>query len=232
MVKLRSQCKAPLTKTLTTAAIHVPVLFMSSAAEMTERHGRVLAELGELGLSLARDLHGRAKAAKDDAAAERMALAFHRVSRAVRMTLALEARLARERRLDWREDGARATHQGKERKAQVRAALARAVLSEAEGEAAETLLEAMDERLGEAAMADDFSEHAVEVHVARIRAELGLAAHAPANDAGPHAQAPAPRPSPSPSFGPPTPPDAGQGPEALNPHPAWQAAAPPGGWLG
>ncbi|HEY3695865.1 MAG TPA: hypothetical protein VGL30_09475 [Phenylobacterium sp.] len=45
---------------------------------MAERHSRVLAELAELGLALARGLAARAQAAETTEAAEGLALAFHR----------------------------------------------------------------------------------------------------------------------------------------------------------
>jgi hypothetical protein len=55
---------------------------------------------------------------------------------------------------------------------------------ETEGEAAESLLEDLDERLAEAALADNFTYSPVEAQVERIRAELGLAADS-ANDPEP-----------------------------------------------
>ena len=54
--------------------------------EMVERQGRMLAELSELGMSLARRTHERAMQAEDPDKAERLALAFHRLSRSVRQT--------------------------------------------------------------------------------------------------------------------------------------------------
>lgn len=71
---------------------------MSSSDDMAERHGRVLAELTELGLSLARALHDKAVTAEDPKLANDYALAFQRVSRSVRQSMALEAKLERDRR--------------------------------------------------------------------------------------------------------------------------------------
>lgn len=68
-----------------------------------ERQDAVLAELSELGLTLARELHARALAAETTAEAEKLALAFQRVSRGVRQTFALELKIERERRAAERE---------------------------------------------------------------------------------------------------------------------------------
>ena len=146
--------------------------------EMAERHGRMLSELAELGLSMARGLHGRVEAAAGVEEAQGLVLAFHRVSRSVRMSLALEARLARERAQGAREDRAEAVREAQDqvftRKAQVRAAVTRAVLAERENDEAETLLDALEDRVDEAALYDGFIASPVEAQIARIRTELGL----------------------------------------------------------
>ncbi len=81
------------------------------AQQRTERHLRMLAELGALGMDLARALHRRAMSeaaevpagAPSDATPHRAApqadpaLQFARIARAVRQTVALEARLAEDR---------------------------------------------------------------------------------------------------------------------------------------
>ena len=66
------------------------------AAEMAEKHARILGELAEFGLNLARKLHDQAMAAETPQETAELARAFHSVSRSVRQTLALEARLARD----------------------------------------------------------------------------------------------------------------------------------------
>ncbi|HEY3949003.1 hypothetical protein, partial [Phenylobacterium sp.] len=58
----RESRTGPPRKPLTPASIYVLVLFMSDAAARRERQDAVLAELSELGLSLARELHARALA--------------------------------------------------------------------------------------------------------------------------------------------------------------------------
>ncbi|MBS0332566.1 MAG: hypothetical protein JSS35_07350, partial [Proteobacteria bacterium] len=90
----------------------------------------MLAELSELGLSLARELHGRALAAETPAEADRLALAFQRVSRGVRQTFALELKIDRDRRAcdrdrkaEDREEAVRLAQQAAEaREAEARAA--------------------------------------------------------------------------------------------------------------
>jgi hypothetical protein len=119
---------------------------MPGATAKMERHDRVLAELSELGLTLARELHGRALAAGTAGTAEEaqaLSLAFHRISRSVRQTIGLEAKLDRERRRqdhDARREGERrADGAATPRKAQVRLAVERAIWTEAEGLEAERL---------------------------------------------------------------------------------------------
>jgi hypothetical protein len=156
---------------------------MATHPETAERQSRVLAELAELGLGLARGLAARAAAAETDAAAEGLALAFHRVSRSVRLTLALEVRLERERLQGVRETRKETVHAAETRKEQVRQALGRAIPTETESDEAERLWDALEERLDEEALYDAFVEGPVEACIARIRAGLGLPPTDPANDA-------------------------------------------------
>lgn len=71
----------------------------AAALERAERQGRVLAELGAIGMDLARALRDRVVGAADGGwEPAEAAMAFSRLSRAVRLTLALETRLAEEHR--------------------------------------------------------------------------------------------------------------------------------------
>ena len=81
------------------------------AADMAEKHGRILGELAEFGLALARKLHDQGIAAETPEETAELARAFHSVSRSVRQTLALEARLAREAARQDREDRGQAERQ-------------------------------------------------------------------------------------------------------------------------
>lgn len=153
---------------------------MANAADMTERHGRILAELSELGLALARGVQAQALAAEDPATVADLSLAFHRISRSVRQTLALEAKLERDRNRQDREDRADAVREAERRvqhrKAQVRIAVERLVWNEAEDDEAERLLADLENLLDEEALSDSFTEAPLDAHIARICKELGLAA--------------------------------------------------------
>jgi hypothetical protein len=152
---------------------------MSDATAKTERQDRILAELSELGLTLARGLHGRALAAETAEEAQALSLAFHRISRSVRQTIALETKLDRERSRqdsdDRREAARRNEASATRRKAQVRLAVERAIWTEAEGLEAERLLDELDDVLEEGALSDGFLDDPVAL-IARIQDDLGLAA--------------------------------------------------------
>jgi hypothetical protein len=158
---------------------------MDSVPDIAERHGRLLAELAELGMAAVRSLAARLDAATSREEAEGLALAFHRISRSVRLTLALESRLAAERRQGLREDRILTGRAVERRKDQVRAVVARQAYDEREADEAERLLEILDERLDEDALFEQFLSGPVEACIARIRKDLGLACADPANDAAP-----------------------------------------------
>jgi hypothetical protein len=153
-------------------------MFMSLAVEPTERRDRILTELSELGLDIARDLHARALAAETPEAAGELALAFQRVSRSVRQTLALEAKLERDRARQDREDRADAAREHTtrihRRRTQVRLAVERAIWTEAEGDEAERLVDDLDDLLDERVLDDDFDATPLDAQIDRIRADLGL----------------------------------------------------------
>ena len=71
-------------------------MFMLDAVEMAERHGRILARLSEVGLAHAERLHEQAMAAEAPKSAAELGLTFHRVSRSIRHSIALEAKLVRD----------------------------------------------------------------------------------------------------------------------------------------
>jgi hypothetical protein len=170
-------------KSLTIPNLYVLVLFVSTTTEMTDRHGALLGRLADLGMSLAEDLHARALAAKDEKSANDLALAFHRISRSLRQTLALEARLERERKLALREAAQREASETLDRVQKKRSVLRKAVAplawAEHEGDEAEDLLEDMEFWVYEASGEDDFLDTPVEVLISRLREAFGL----PASDA-------------------------------------------------
>jgi hypothetical protein len=151
---------------------------MSDDVKTAEREKRILGELAELGLSLARAVHERALAAETSAEMTELALAFHRTSRSVRQTLALESKLQRDGARRDREalvEAARAHETGvTRRKHQVRMAVERSIWTEAEGIEAERLVDELDDLLEEDSLADDFTAEPLEAHIARIRGDLGL----------------------------------------------------------
>ena len=153
---------------------------MSTSASLADRHGPILAELAEMGLSLARAAHGKALAAETPAELAEMTLAFHRISRSVRQTLALEAKLERDRLRLEREVRAEAVRDRAaavaRRKGQLRIAMERLVWTEADGDDAERLVDEIDDLLEEEVLGDGFLDDPVEAHIERLRADLGLAA--------------------------------------------------------
>ncbi|MDP3660944.1 hypothetical protein [Phenylobacterium sp.] len=151
---------------------------------MGERQGRVLAELAELGMTMARGLAARAQGASSDEAVLGLALAFHRVSRAVRMTLALESRLAQERREAVREDRVLANRACEIRKGQVRTALWREISHDYERDEALALLREVDAHLAEEVLFEDFGAMPLEACIAQVRKDLDLEAARAANDEG------------------------------------------------
>lgn len=70
---------------------------MSFEDDMRARHGRVLGELAETGMVMVRELSAAMLATDDRQTQAQLGLAYHRVSRAVRQTVALEFRLFYER---------------------------------------------------------------------------------------------------------------------------------------
>ncbi len=104
---------------------------MADAVEMTERHGKVLADLAEIGMTIAREVQGQVLAAETPEEKAKAAAAFPPVARAVRQCVALEAKLQRDLARQDREDRQEADREiGKlirRRKAQVRMHMSRAI---------------------------------------------------------------------------------------------------------
>jgi hypothetical protein len=163
--------------------------------EMAERHGRVLARLAELNLSAAERLHDRLVAAETNAEARDLGLALQRVSRSLRQTLLLEAKLARDARAAAREDVAEA-RAGREaevtaRKARVRHEVGRVAMEAGESpEDVETLLSDLDDRLDGYVRAHDFETATLDELVVAVCKDLGFAFDAHDLAAEPAAAAP------------------------------------------
>lgn len=152
---------------------------MSDRADMAERHGALLAQLAERGMALACALQERALAAETPAEMRDLALAFHRISRTVRQSLALEAKLARDGDRAAREARAEAERTGaaqaERRVAQVRAAVSRGIRDAYYGFDAENLEGELTERLEAEALDDRFLDEDLDAQIARLCADLGLA---------------------------------------------------------
>jgi hypothetical protein len=181
---------------------------MRDAAEMMQRHGRTLARLTELGLALAERTQAQAVAAldaEDPKAAADLGLTFHRISRSVRQSIALEAKLARDAARA-EQDAAAETERKRtailrdpvamlRRKAAVQEAIEKVIWNEREGEEADDLLDLLETRLTVGGFDDDFCLEPLEDHIARLCADLGLPLPSESTERPP--------PPPSPTWRPP-----------------------------
>lgn len=172
---------------------------MPAVQEMTERHTRLLERVAELSLSLAEKMHGLAMEAETPEAAAGYGLSFQRAARAVRQTVALEARLQRDLQRQEKDDAAETRRAAEaridHRKAQVKAKIGLLIWNEDEYEDSESLdLDAkLDDRLDAEAFGDHFTDEPLEAQIARLCAELGVetpqeedTAEHPASDADAH----------------------------------------------
>jgi hypothetical protein len=160
---------------LTTRPTYVLFLFMAeSDKDRAERHGRMCAELAEIGMKAVRKLSDRLEAAETDAEVETRALSLHRMSRDLRLTMALEERLVHERRKGFREERVDRQKAVEHRKKQVDHAVTERLYAEREGEDAEALLEKLDELLDEHRLYDEFLDRPLEAVIVELCKALGL----------------------------------------------------------
>ena len=160
-------------------------------AELTARHLRMLAELGDIGMELARDLRPSAPDADragagqnaDPGVEQRVdaALAYTRVARAVRQTVALAARLTAEARERGRQDvldeavrSAAERRRTKQKTERIRKLVEDAIASEADTGDAEGLRLDLDERLDDPEIEDELGRRPIGVVVLRICRDLGV----------------------------------------------------------
>jgi hypothetical protein len=149
-----------------------------SDKDRAERHGRMCAELGEIGMKAVRKLSDRLEAAETDVEVERCTRSLQRMSRDLRLTMALEERLVHERRKGFREARVDRQKAIAHRRKQVDHAVTGQVYAEREGEAAEALLKDLDSLLDEQTLYDDFLDRPLGAVIARLCRELGLAPYA------------------------------------------------------
>jgi len=156
----------------------------------------MLGELAELGLMVAKDLAVRARECEDADQAVALADAFQKVSRVVRLTLALDFKLDRDVAREAREaervgaeaaraeaaraalapQPARAPTPTEARKDRVGKLLHRLLWNESEGDSEEfdILREDLDARLDEAALSPDFEALPIETLARRVVADMGI----------------------------------------------------------
>jgi len=180
---------------------------MSRHTDKQARAEAMLGELAELGLMVARELAVRVRGCEDADEAVALAGAFDKATRAVRLTLALDAKLDRDAArdaavaaqaaraqaaADAKAEAARAAMQDRDdaraaaaadpvraRKARVRGLLNRLLWAESEGEAEDydVLVEDLNARLDEAALSPDFADLRIEALARRLAADMGLSGH-------------------------------------------------------
>ena len=152
---------------------------MATLADTTEARARRLARYAELAESIAEHLHDEILTAETAQDKRDLTLAFHRITRSARQTMALEAKLERDARLEVAADLARAERLAREpverRKAQIAAAVERLIWHEASGEAAEDLESLLGDIMDEEDLHDRYAEGPVEDHIRRLCIALGLA---------------------------------------------------------
>ena len=153
---------------------------MDSDAEMMQRHAALLARFAGQAASLAEDLHACALSAETREEKQAYGLAFHRMGRALRQTLALEAKLrkdaAREARGAEEHQAARKAEAVSSRRNAVKAEVTRLIWTEAERdtEARDHLELDLEERLFLEAAAETFLDQPIETVIERLASELGL----------------------------------------------------------
>jgi hypothetical protein len=161
-----------------------------AGAERAARQGRALQQLAEIGMAMARGLQERMAAAAGADEACELALAFTRVAKSVRLTIALEARLADDQQLRAETLAARAsqarTAAVADREARVEANTIRVsdavemaiVAHTAEfddgGYASEKLSERLSEHLKDRRETESFADIPVSVAVAQVCKALGV----------------------------------------------------------
>lgn len=154
---------------------------MSEAPAIADRDELMLAELAELDLALAKRLHACAMAAEDPEAVGALSRGYQRIARSLRQTLALKAKLKRDREADLRahpppppppprRDPGRIAR----RKDELRQAVRRVIWNEQEGEHADYLFDLLEDRLEQHGRAAAFGLEPLDEHIADLCADFGL----------------------------------------------------------
>ena len=151
---------------------------------MTERAARrlrMLQELAEIGMDLARGVRRQAleqPAPEPDAVepdAADLGLTFSRIAKAVRQTIALEARLEQDcQDRDQQAEADRTARRARARKAEIRRIVEQAIEADAHEDDVEHFLGELDERLQDDEDDADFADRPIGELVARICRHLGV----------------------------------------------------------
>jgi hypothetical protein len=152
---------------------------MDSDADMMARHIRLLARFAEQAASLAEDLCASALAAETLEEKQAASLAFHRMGRALRQTIALEARLRRDESRALREDRDEGVKleaaRVEKRKAHVKGTVERLIWTETEdADDAEDLVDRLESLVEAEAGVEGFAAEAPEAQIVRLCEILGL----------------------------------------------------------
>ncbi len=145
------------------------------SGDMAARHARMLARYAELSLELAEDVHASALAAEDPDSKARLVVGFQKLGRAMRQSIALEARFVRERAADAAQQAKAAVQR---RQDQVRAVVERRIFTELDPADAPAFLADLNERLDEEALYDGFDDEDLDDQIERLSADLGLTGEA------------------------------------------------------
>jgi hypothetical protein len=151
---------------------------MSTPPDTAEIRARRLARFAELAESIAEHLHDEILAAETAQDKRDLTLAFHRITRSARQTMALEAKLERDETLEivarLAEVERIAQEPVRRRKAQIAAAIERLIWHEREDDGVELSLKLSD-LMDEDDLHDRFAEGSAEDHIRRLCLALGLA---------------------------------------------------------
>jgi len=160
-------------------------MFMSPDTDIVDRDQQILGELAELDLALARHVHARALATDDPVQIADLSRAYQRMSRSVRQTLALKAKLKREAEQHARWLAARSPARAplspiQRRRLELDCAVARVIVAERETERPDwetredALFETLERTLDARVRNGDIGRGGLDDEVVALCADLGL----------------------------------------------------------
>jgi hypothetical protein len=147
---------------------------VQNAVVLLDRDEQMLSRLAELDLSAAEKTHAKLMSAEDTAEIAELGRTYQRLARSLRQTLALKARLTRERAAAERKRKPGDDPRVAARKAEVREALARFVWNEHEREDAESILDEAEWHIRIDAYQDRFLTDPIPTLVARLCRDLEI----------------------------------------------------------